>query len=231
MSTTIDHAKSINDFFKRLATVSLPENVEPLEATNELVFSFLLWESTTQRARPAMQRIASAFVDLNELRVSRVPDIVEVLGKTYPRGEERALRLKSSLHDVFSREHEVSLAKAAAMGKRDARKYLEALSGMVPFVAGRVVLLSLGGHAVPLEDRSLEMLIAHGVLEEGTDIAKATGILERHVKAEDALQTYLSLQAWVETGAEAPKKPARPGARTTARAGTKPRPSKSAKTR
>lgn len=230
MSTTTDHAKSINDFFKRLPAIDVPEEIEPLEPTNELVFSFLLWESSTQRARPAMQRVASTFVDLNELRVSRVEDIVEVLGKTYPRGEERAMRLKASLHDIFSREHEVSLAKAASMGKREARKYLDSLSGMVPFVAGRVVLLSLGGHAFPLEDRSLAMLIEQGVLEPDTDLAKAVGILERHVKADEAMQSYLDFQAWVELGGETPKKPARAAARTT-RASTRTRPAKSAKSK
>ncbi|MCA9283089.1 MAG: hypothetical protein H6812_10890 [Phycisphaeraceae bacterium] len=230
MSTTIDHAKSIADFFKRLPSIEVPEDVEPLEATNELVFSFLLWESTTQRARPAMQRVASTFVDLNELRASRIEDIVEVLGKTYPRGEERAMRLKASLHEIFSKEHEVSLAKASSLGKRDARKYLDNLPGMVPFVAGRVVLLSMGGHAFPLEDRSLAMLIEHGVLEPDMDLPKAVGILERHIMADQALKQYLSFQAWVEMGGEAPKKPARSAARGTKTA-TRSRPTKSAKSK
>lgn len=215
MSTTIDHAKSISSFFKRLPAIDVPEDVGPLEPTNELVFSFLLWESTTQRARSAMQRFASAFVDLNELRAARIEDVSEVLGKTYPRGEERAMRLKASLHDIFGKEHEVSLAKAASLGKRDARKYLDGLSGMVPFVAGRVVLLSMGGHAFPLEDRSLEMLIEQGVLEPDTDLAKAVGILERYIKAEEALGQYLAFQAWVETGGEGSKKASRPSARSS----------------
>lgn len=228
MSTTIDHAKSIAAFFKRLPAIEVPEDVEPLEATNELVFSFLLWESTTQRARPAMQRVASTFVDLNELRAARIEDIVEVLGKTYPRGEERAMRLKASLHEIFGKEHEVSLAKASALGKRDARKYLDGLSGMVPFVAGRVVLLSMGGHAFPLEERSLAMLIEQGVLEADMDLQKAVGILERHIKAEEALGQYLAFQAWVETGGEAPtKKPTRSTARSSKPA-ARTRPTKSA---
>jgi hypothetical protein len=220
--------KSINAFLAKLPKGDTPPPPDERTAIEELVYSFLLWESSVQRADNAFKRCQSSFVDLNDLRVSRSNEVQAVLGKTYPLLEERVERLQASLHEIYIREYEVSLAQLDELSKRDARRYLESLEGMVPFVAARVMLFKLGAHAVPIERRLLEKLIEEGVLEADTDIAKAQGALERHIKADDATAAALKLQSFSE-GATAP--PARSNSGSKKRTASKKRTTKKTSTK
>jgi hypothetical protein len=49
-----------------------------------LVMSFLMWESTTDRAEAAYQRILESVVDFNELRVCMPQETVDIIGQRYP---------------------------------------------------------------------------------------------------------------------------------------------------
>lgn len=199
-----DHAKNLNALLKKLRSrYDLPERVTrpPLE---EFVYSFLLWESSHAKAEGAIKRITSTVVDFNELRVCRPPELMSYFGKSYPRAEERALRLRASLQDLYLREYEVSLDAAVAMNKRDAKKYIETLNGLPPFVSSRVMLLVFGAHAFPVDDRTLHKLIAAEVVDHGSDLVKAAGIVERHVKAEEAIEVHGLVQAWSEDSSADP---------------------------
>lgn len=203
----IDHAKALSALMRSLKAKYAPEGELPQRsALEEMIYSFLLWEAPIAKADAAYRRMMNHVVDVNELRVCRPPEIIAVIGKTYPLAEERALRLKASLHEVYLREFAVSLDKCASLSKRDARKYLDTLEGMPPFVAARIVLLRLGGHAIPVDNNLLIRLIAKGVVEPEYDCARAEGVLERHVKADDAINAHLTLLNWADDPATEPKK-------------------------
>ncbi|KAK0348203.1 hypothetical protein LTR94_038192, partial [Friedmanniomyces endolithicus] len=65
--------------------------------------------------------------------------------------------------------------------------------------------MGLGGHATPLDDRLLENLIEAGVFDDDATPERAIPALERHVKAEDAVETHMLLMAWCAAGAPRPK--------------------------
>jgi hypothetical protein len=169
----------------------------------EFIVSFLTWEGPVQRADPALKRLIDGSIDLNELRVTRPEDLVSIIGKTYPNAEERAERLHLALNDLYVREHAVTLDRVIAMSKRDGRKYVEELEGMLPYISARIALVALDTHAIPIDDRTLDLLIAEGVVEEGSTIEKAVGKLERHIKSTDAMEAHLLFQQWAETEAGA----------------------------
>ena len=179
-------------------SATLPESLATRDPIAVLVYSFLLWEANTPMALEAFERFTAMTVDMNDLRVSLPADIVATLGPRYPLAEERALRLKATLNDIFRREHAVRLPPAAA-GKRDIRAYVESLEGIVaPFVATRVMLLCYGVHGVPVDERTREVLIEAGVFEPKADQQEISNVLSRHVKAEQSEQTHLDLQACVD---------------------------------
>lgn len=194
-----DHAAAFQNALDHLTSVYEPaDRGEDLEPIRQLVYSFLLWDCSTNRADNAFKRLEDTYVDMNDLRVSRTEEIMGVLGKTYPRADERVARIKAALRDVYLREHAVSLASLREGGKREARKYLESLEGMHHFVAARVALLAMDSHAVPIEERLYAKFLKAGIFEPDTPIEKATGSIERHVKASEGLETYLILQAYSE---------------------------------
>ena len=140
MSSTINHADQLQALLSRLKKQFSPEPPAPIEdPLEQLVSSLLLWESTASKAEAARRRLIAAVVDINELRVCLPEEIVALLGERYPRGEERALRLRAALNDIYVREHAVSLEHLKKMNKRDARQYLESLEGVPQYVAARVV--------------------------------------------------------------------------------------------
>jgi len=201
----INHSQSLRSLLKRrrdefgVPEPSAQSAAQSLEdPINQLVWSFLLWNSMTSKAEPAMRRLRASFVDLNELRVSLPHEIAAALGERYPLCQERALRLRLTLNDIFYHENAVSLTRLHELQKREAREYLESLEGIPPYVVARVLLLSLGGHAIPVDDRLTDALIDEGVLEPGTSVEHAASVLARHIKAADAREAHLLLQQWSE---------------------------------
>lgn len=234
MSTTLNHAEQLQSLLNRLKKQFSPQPPAPIEdPLEQLVSSLLLWESTTPKAEAARRRLDSAVVDVNELRVCLAEEIVQLLGERYPRAEEHAMRLRAALNDIYIREHAVTLEHLKKVNKRDARQYLESLEGLPQYVAARVMLLTLGGHAAPLEERLLGRLVAEGVMEPELPIEKAASIMERNIKASDALEAHLLLQAWSEAAGikQDPVRPTQPvfkesdassASKSAARSGGKP---------
>jgi hypothetical protein len=176
-----------------LPTLSIDPS-EPVLA--EFVWSFLLWESTTAKAAAAARRIAAGVVDFNELRVCLPGDTLRMLGERYPRGAERARRLRSALAAIYQRHHAVTLEHLSQLPKREARAFLESLGDVPSFVSARVLLHSLGGHAVPVDSRLADLLAQAGVVPAGCDPDSAASSLERRIRAADALEVSRLLQAW-----------------------------------
>lgn len=196
--STADHAKHLAALLKRLKSRYEPAMPPKRSPMDELLFGLLLCDATTPKAEAALKRLRDAHVDDNDMRVTRPAEIAATLGKLYPRAEERAARLHAVLSDIYRREHNVTLTPVMSMSKRDAAKYIETLSGLPLFASARWQLLVLESHHMPVDDRMFSRLLAAGVVEAGDDVEKAAGVLQRHVKHEDAVEAFVLLQAWSE---------------------------------
>ncbi|MBS0191869.1 MAG: hypothetical protein U0573_12785 [Phycisphaerales bacterium] len=211
-----DPAKSLQSLLKKLQnrygelqseplTAGVDEGVDPL--LHLFVYSFLLWDASTGQARAALKRIRDTFVDYNEMRIAFADEIAAAFGERYPRGYERALRLRSSLHDIFRREHALSLHRLQEMSKREAAAYLDSIDGTPAYVAARVLLIGLKGHAIPVDQRIADLLASEAVLgDDVTDAESAAKWLERQIRAGDALPCAMALQAWSDDQGAAPRR-------------------------
>jgi len=230
--STADHAKNLAALLKRLKSRYEPAPPVKRNPMDELLFGLLLWDATTPKAEAALKRLRDAHVDDNDMRVSRPHELAAIMGKLYPRVEERAARLHATLSDIYKREHNVTLAPVMAMSKRDAAKYIETLSGLPSFASARWQLMMLESHHMPVDDRMLSRLLAAGVVEEGDDVEKATGVLQRHIKHEDAVESFVLLQAWSEDPDSEPSAakaaPAKAGTRKASEGSKKKAPAKKA---
>ena len=224
---------SKNDFNSRLETflnrlrrefgVPTPPT-PPADPIDEFVWSFLLWESTTSKAENALKRIRSATVDFNEFRVALPVEIRAILGERYPLVDERAVRLRASLDDIFRTEHAVTLARLVDMNKRDARQRLDSIEATPPFVAARVHLVALGAHSAPLDMRTFELLRdAAGIFEENITLDEATGILTRSIRAADSLEAHQLIQQWSESDPPPARKAPAPAKKKTNKTSTRAR--------
>lgn len=199
MKNAAQHARKLNGLIRRIKPKYDVPEYDELDPVEQLIRSFLLWEASVAQADAGYDRLMKGVVDNNDLRVTDADDIAAMLGPRFPRVEERAYRLKESLNDIYEREHAVSLDALKTMSKRDARVYLDALRGMVPFVSARVMLLSLTGHAIPLDDRMLLRLQADEVAELKAALPEVQAFLEHQVKASDAVMVAELLRQYAET--------------------------------
>jgi hypothetical protein len=189
----------LDDLAKRYPAESLgPEDPSPRPEddalVHELVRSFLMWEAPRAGVAGAMARVREAVVDYNELRVFLPEDLASLLGARYPRAQERCLRLRAAMREVFRRENGLTLAHLRDEAKRASRAYLDSLPGTVGFVAARVSLVCCEAHAFPVDGVLQGVLENAGVLEKGLDADTASGKMERLVRASDSLLAYRRLE-------------------------------------
>jgi endonuclease III len=202
-------AKRLTALVKKLDTSVTPEYPDSEDPIAVLIMSFLLWESTSAKALSAYQSISESVVDFNDLRVCMAHETMEIIGQRYPRSLDRCQRLRAVLRDIYAREHTVSLERLHALGKREVRKYLDSLEGIVPYVAARVMLLSFQTHAVPVDDQLRTQLIEAGAADTSTENDELAAWLERQIKASESVQVHHALQHWLDELASKPSKTAK----------------------
>lgn len=221
--TATEHSKEVVSLMRKLrseypqavespAPTAVVDPAEPL--LGEFVRAFMIWEATTAKAEAVLKRMADAVVDFNELRICLPDELARMMGERYPRVEERALRLRAALNEIYHRQHAVTLEPLLTMNKRDAKDYLDSLEGVPRFVSARLLLLCLGGHAAPVDGRIAKRLVESHLAENGSPPEAAGATLERLVRAGEMIEVYRLLQAWAddaplnysETPAELPKR-------------------------
>lgn len=165
---------------------------------HELVFSMLLWESSLTHAIRGMQLLRESLADYNELRVCFPEDLSGIIGTRYPSSLERSERICAALNSVFQREQSLTLEPLQEMPKRDARQYLSTLSGVPAFVAARVTLIGLGGHAFPIDGLLMKYLAREGVLVGAASQEQHMARMERTVRAADSHRLYCMIEYWAD---------------------------------
>lgn len=187
-------SKAWQALLKKVKPKKDPEPLDALAPVTQMVISLLHWRATQTEADQAFDRIMEEMVDINDLRVSSEAQIVELIGADYPCVTERTARIKESLHELFCREHAVSMASVESAGKKDQRQYLETLPGLPPFVVSRVMLLSFGGHAFPVDERVLTLMQKNGVVPDDIEVGAVEALMLRQVKAAETLEAYHHIQ-------------------------------------
>lgn len=195
-------ARNLAALLKRLGRPEEPEFPDAHQPVAVLVMSFLLWESTTREAIDAYRRLTSRFVDYNDFRVTLPYEMVNVVDLRDARSLERCQRLRAVLHDLYRREHVVSLDRLSASGRRDVSRYLDTLEGMVPYVAARVALLSFDTPCVPIDDRLRALLIEEGAADGAAELPELVPWVSRQVKASQTRGIHFTLQQWSDRAAE-----------------------------
>lgn len=192
----------------------VPVGTDPL--VHQIVYSMLLWDASHDLAARSLEQLRRCVVDFNELRVCSGAELRDMLPRECPRKEERTSRLLASLNEVFVREHGLNMSAVAAMPKREARQYLDSLDGLPQFAAARVMLVSLGGHAFPVDGRIGAVLTAAGLID-GAAPDEIGARMERAVRAADAPRVYALFEADASAGPTSAGRK-RGGARKPARA-------------
>jgi outer membrane biosynthesis protein TonB len=150
-----------------------------------------------------MSKLVEQRVDFNELRVSLPHEVAGIIGKRYPRVEERLHGIRRTLHDLFLRRHELSFEYLGDKGKRDVKAEIESLDGITPFVSARLLRISFDVHAMPADDQLSALLHENDVIDEPVEPEDLAGWLGTAVKADEAVAAIATMQAAVDAAWDA----------------------------
>ncbi len=196
MKNAVEHAKTLKKLLSELSQKVNPPSAANHSPLEHMVFAFLLCDSSYDQAELAYSKLLKHCVDLNDLRVSDVEEIVQVIGPRYRKAEERARRLKTALHAVYAKAHTMDMSYLDKQGKREVRTYLEGLPGVWPFVASYVALFGCGSHAIPLDEQLFQRMKSEGVVEPDATWPEAQSFLDHHIHAEEAAAAFHRLHAY-----------------------------------
>jgi endonuclease-3 len=127
-------------------------------------------------AEKAFTRIVGTYFDLNEIRVTTVAELAEVLSDL-PDPAHAALSLRRALQGVFESTYAFSLEHAKKHSLAHGIKVLEGLRGVPPFVVQHVAATALGGHLIPLDRGALAALWLCGLItKQEYDTGKVPGL-------------------------------------------------------
>jgi|SRR6185437_10644198 len=200
MKNATKHADELKSVSRKLIKEHKPADPVPQEALWALVRGAMSYDVPDAKVEDAIKVIQREFVDLNELRVATELEVQEMLGTRYPQIEQRVRMSTSALNAIFEKEHTLSLDRLKTISRRDARNFLRDLPEMTPFVEAYVMLMSLDGHAFPMDQQMLAYLNEEDIFEDGTSLDDAQKFVEHHLKAEDLHPFYVALRAAAAKG-------------------------------
>lgn len=156
----------------------VPPGQRPL--LEQMLFACCLENASPEAAEKAYNRLVESFFDWNEVRVSTVNELAEVM-KGLPDPNTAASNLKRVLQSVFESTYSFDLESVKKEKLGQGVKRLESLDGASPFVVAFVTQTSLGGHAIPLDSGSADSLMILGILTEAEAKPGSVPAIERAI--------------------------------------------------
>ena len=206
MKNSKEYSKKIQTLYRALSHKHPKAHQAPYdEVVDSILYAILSAELNEKSAETTMSRFKEHFIDWNDLRVSRVEEIVEVLDKDTPATKEIASTITKVLRAIFDDYHKVNLEALKKIGKRPARQALEKISGLSRFVIDYCMLVSLKGHAIPLTHKMLEYLRNNELVDPDADEQQIAGFLTKQIPAKNGYNFYVLLRHESEKS-KSPKK-------------------------
>jgi endonuclease III len=178
------------------------EGEDPMDL---LLWAILSTYASESRAAAAVARLQAAMADYNELRVTSVAEIVEIIGADYPMCRPAADEISRTLQAIFNRLHHMDLEFLKTGARRNAESFVSNLDGIGPHAKAMIVLRCLKGHAVPLDVNMYAFLQKNGCIPKEMPVEQAQKLLAGAIKERDTVSFYTLLKR--HAAAHAPRKP------------------------
>ncbi|HUY87482.1 MAG TPA: hypothetical protein VMV10_01985 [Pirellulales bacterium] len=146
-----------------------PAPIPDRPVLEHLLYACCLENARYEQADKAFIAVSTSFFDWNEVRVSTVKELAEVMNML-PTATAAATHLKRALQSVFESTYSFDLEPLKKQNLGQAQQRLKKLEGTTPFSIAYLTQATLGGHAIPL-DRGLMQVFAVLGLVSAADLA------------------------------------------------------------
>ena len=144
---------------KEGSAAPLPPVEDPMEQLIRGVFTDFVSES---RANAAAVRLRQALVDVNELRVTPISELVQIVGADTPFARRASEELSRSLNAIYNKLHHLDLAFIMKGSKRTAESFLRSVFGLNTHARATIILRCLKGSIVPVDVHMSDFLRGNG---------------------------------------------------------------------
>lgn len=171
----------------------LKKHYKPIVPTEDrsllenLVYSHCLRNAVYEKADDAFDRLQKSFFDWNEIRVTTVSEMAEVF-RDLPHPMETASNIKSTLQSVFESTYSFDLEILKKQNIGQTVKQLNQYAGVTGFAIAYVTQHSLGGHAIPLDQSSLEVMCIVGAIDQAEREKGVVPGLERAIPKKKGIE-------------------------------------------
>jgi endonuclease-3 len=177
MATTTNKQRVLTHLFTALKKSCDIADQEGRPVMEQLLYGICRENTSREQADTAFANLRSQFFDWNEIRVSSVHEVAEVL-RDLPEPELRAERIIALLQEVFEATFSFDLESMHKKGVKQAVKTLTRYQGVNDYTSSWVVQNSLGGHAVPLDVIGLR-------------VTRRLGLIDRDQEDQEVIRTSL----------------------------------------
>lgn len=199
------HAREFKKLLKKIrkeGATPFPPVQDPME---QLLRGILTDYASEARASAALARLREAVVDINEMRVTPVAELVEIIGADMPLCRRAAEDIVKALNAIFNKLHHLDLSFLVKGSRRAAESFLNSLDGVNEHARASVILRCLKGHAVPADVLMCEVLRRENCVEPGASVGEIHKFLASQIKESQAATFYAQCKRYA--AAHAPKKP------------------------
>ncbi len=169
--------KTIKIVKKHYQPIPVPTNRTLFE---NLLYACCLENSLHESADRVFEVLNRDYFDWNEVRVSTVQELTEVMKPLHDPGAS-ATRLKRVLQSIFETHYSFDLEGLKKQNIGQAAKGLGEHHGITPFIVSYVTQNSLGGHSIPVNQGLLESMRIVGVISDSEAAKGAIPGLERAI--------------------------------------------------
>lgn len=160
---------------------------------DHLLYACCLENARYEAADEAFAKLRETYFDWNEIRVTTVTELSEVISGL-PAANAAAQRIKRSLQSVFETNYSFDMEPLKKQNLGKAEKDLEKIQGTSPFVRAYVCQNALGGHSIPVSPGALEVLYAVGVINDAEADKHQVPGLERAIPKNKGVEFGSMLQ-------------------------------------
>lgn len=148
----------------------LKKHYKPVTPTERPLLEQMLYACVLENARheaadEAYAKLQENLFDWNEVRVTTVSELAEIIS-CLPDATLAAQRLKKSLQSVFEAHYSFDLEAMKKQNLGKSEKDLEKIQGISPFVMAYIVQNALEGHSIPVNRGAIDILYAVSAIND-----------------------------------------------------------------
>ena len=162
---------------------SVPKIKLPVLET--MLFAVCLEDNSWENAEAGYRKLLKSYFDLNEIRVSSVPELERTLGNLKA-AAWKGLRIKSILRFVFESTYTFDFEKLAKLTLESAQKRLKKIDYISPFIASYTLQQVLGSHGICFDESTHRAAVHLGIVPPDSSVESAAEFLKAGVKKADA---------------------------------------------